>query len=292
MACVRAWQYDPSGEPIRNVHAGGWRGKLVLRYERRVKRTVLAERRHLGPILVQRPFYPEGEEICHGIVLHPPGGIVGGDELELEASVLPDAAVLLTTPGATKWYRSAGLHARQRLKFEVMSGASLEWLPQPTIAFDRALGRAETEIALDATGRYIGWELLCLGRTAAGERFREGRMQMSVKVLRSGEPLWLERACIDGGSRLLDSPVGLAGQPVTGTLLAASPAVDAVLVKACRVVQPSAGRSAVTRLPGLIVARYLGAEAEPGHDYFVRLWRVLRPALLGRTAEPPRIWRT
>jgi urease accessory protein len=274
------------------VHAGGWRGQLALRYERRAKRTVLAERRHRGPILVQKPFYPEGEDICHSIVLHPPGGIVGGDELELDACLLPGASVLLTTPGATKWYRSAGAHARQRLTFEVMSEASLEWLPQPAIVFDRALGRAETEIALHATARYIGWELLCLGRTAAGECFRAGRMHTSLNVQRSGEPLWLEQACIDGGSRVLDSPVGLAGQPVTGTLIGVAPGIEASLVTACRAVQPSSGRGAVTRLPGLILARYLGAESEPGHDYFVRLWQVLRPALLGRTAEAPRIWRT
>ena len=263
-----------------------------MRYERSAQRTVLAARQHVGPILVQKPLYPEGDDICHGIVLHPPGGIVGGDQIELEASVQPGASVLLTTPGATKWYRSAGQYACQRLRFQIEDGAALEWLPQAAIVFDRALGRAETEVAVDGSGCYIGWELLCLGRTAAGERFREGRMQTSLKLQRSGKPVWLEQACIDGGSRLLDSPVGLAGQPVTGTLLAASPAVDASLVTACRAVQPSAGRGAVTRLPGLIVARYLGAESEPGHDYFARLWRVLRPALLGRTAEPPRIWRT
>lgn len=292
MACARAWRYDRRGERIRNVHAGQWRGQLALQYERRAERTVLARRRHSGPILVQKSFYPEGDAICHGIVLHPPGGIVGGDQLELDVSLAPGASVLLTTPGATKWYRSAGQQARQSVQFNVGQDAALEWLPQAGIAFDRALGRSETEVTVDERGCYIGWDLLCLGRSAAGERFREGRMATSMRVLRAGVPLWLERASIDGGSRLLDSPVGLAGQPVSGTLVAVSTAITPALIAVCRAVQPTAGRGAVTRLPGLIVARYLGERADAGHDYFVRLWQVLRPVLLGCAAEAPRIWRT
>ena len=274
------------------MRSQGWRGKLGLRYERRGARTVLAQRQHSGPLLVQKPFYPEGERVCHGIVLHPPGGVVGGDELELEVTVDADANALLTTPGATKWYRSAGAQARQSMRFRVQCGASLEWLPQPAIAFDRVLGRADSEVVVDESGCYIGWEILCLGRTAAGEQMRSGRLLTSMRIMRAAEPLWLEHASIEGGSRLLVSPVGLAGQPINGTLLAVSREIGPVLLGACRAVQPVAGRTGVTCLPGLIIARYLGDHAEAAHDYFVRLWRVLRPALLGWEAQPPRIWRT
>jgi len=274
------------------VRSHGWRGQLALRYERRGARTVLAQRQHVGPLLVQKPFYPEGERVCHGIVLHPPGGIVGGDELGLDVTVDSEANALLTTPGATKWYRSAGAQALQSLRFHVQSGASLEWLPQPTIVFDHVLGCAESEIVIDESGCYIGWELLCLGRTAAGEKMRAGRMLTSMRVMRAGKPLWLEHALIDGGSRLLDSPTGLGGQPISGTLLAVACEIGPELVSACRAVRPVAGRAGVTRLPGLIVARYLGDQAEAAHDYFVHLWQVLRPALLGWEAISPRIWRT
>lgn len=263
-----------------------------MRYERREDRSVLAERRHRGPILVQKPLYPEGEDVCHGIVLHPPGGLVGGDVLELDVDLAPDAHALLTTPGAAKWYRSSGAQARQSLRFAVGRDAALEWLPQPAIVFDHAAGCAEAEIAVHASGCYIGWELLCLGRTASNERFLHGSMNMTTRITRDDQPLWIERASIAGGSTLLSSPVGLAGEPVTGTLVAVSSRVDAALVAACRGVTPAAGRGGITRLPGLLLARYLGGRAEAGHDYFVRLWRVLRPALLGRAAEPPRIWRT
>ena len=272
--------------------ATGWRAELALRYERRGTRTVLAARRHAGPMLVQKAFYPEGEDVCHGIVLHPPGGIVGGDQLTLDVAVGPQARALLTTPGATKWYRSAGAEARLSVRFHVAPGAALEWLPQPTIAFDRMLGRSDCAIEVDEEGCYIGWELLCLGRTASGERLREGRFLTSTQVARAGVPLWIERAAIEGGSRLLDSPVGLDGHPISGTLVAVARRMPPDLIAACKAVRPGHGRCGVTRLPGLIVARYLGDRAEAAFGYFVDLWKILRPALLDRDAAPPRIWRT
>ena len=277
---------------MQSIERSGWRGELELRYERRSARTVLASRRHAGPVLVQKALYPEGDEVCHGIVLHPPGGIVGGDRLDVTASVGPNAAALLTTPGAGKWYRSAGPRAEQRLSFEIGPGAALEWLPQPTIVFNGARGRSGTHVDIDPGGSYIGWEVLCLGRTAAGERFDQGEMLTDMRVSRGGEPVWIERGRLEGGSRLLDSPVGMAGQPVHGTLVAVSSKVDVALVNDCRRQQPASGRGGITRLPGLVLARYLGDRADAAHEYFARLWHVLRPALLGRDAVLPRIWRT
>ena len=270
----------------------GWRAELALRYERRGARTVLAERRHAGPMLVQKAFYPEGEDVCHGIVVHPPGGIVGGDELALSVAVGAQAKALLTTPGASKWYRSAGTEARQSMRFTVAPGAALEWLPQPTIAFDRTVGRTTCEVEVDADGSYVGWELLCLGRTASGERLRAGRFLASTQIARAGVPLWIERAAIEGGSRLLASPLGLGGHPISGTLVAVSRRITPELTRACKQVPCDQGLAGVTRLPGLIVARYLGDRMEAAFGYFVRLWEILRPALLGCDAVPPRIWRT
>jgi urease accessory protein len=270
----------------------GWRAKLSLRYERRSERTVLAERRHAGPMLVQKALYPEGEQVCHGIVLHPPGGIVGGDELALNVAVGARASALLTTPGATKWYRSSGSEAHQSVRFHVARGGSLEWLPQPAIVFDGALGANACEISVDEDACYIGWDVWCLGRTASGERLRAGRMTTRTQIDCGSVPLFLERAAIEGGSRLLDSPVGLNGQPISGTLGAVVPRIESDVVTACRSIKPSYGHGGVTRLPRVIVARYLGDRAEAAFAYFVSLWEVLRPALLARVAASPRIWRT
>ena len=272
--------------------APGWRAELALRYQRRGARTVLAERRHRGPLLVQKAFYPEAELICHGVVLHPPGGIVGGDDLALDVTVDGEAHAVLTTPGATKWYRSAGAEARQCMRFDVGPGASLEWLPQPTIAFDGTFACNRSAIDVRCDGCYIGWEILCLGRIASGERLRTGRFVTTTQVNAGGTPLLIERGAIEGGSRLLASPIGFDGHPISGTLIAVSPSVDAGIVTVCRSVAPISGRHGVTRLPGLLITRYLGDRADHAFDYFVRVWQLLRPALLDRAATLPRIWRT
>src|SRR5712664_2890683 len=113
--------------------AEAWRAQLHLRFARAGNKTVLLERTSDGPLVVQKPLYPEGEAVCHAIVVHPPGGIAGGDELDLRVSAATGSHALLTTPGAGKWYRSAGPLARQSLQFDV--SGTLEWLPRETIVF-------------------------------------------------------------------------------------------------------------------------------------------------------------
>lgn len=266
-------------EPV----AQSWKAELGLAFECRAGRTVLAERRHDGPLVVQKPLYPEGGDVCHAIVVHPPAGMAGGDELALNARAASGAHALLTTPGAGKWYRSAGPWAAQNLRFEV--AGALEWLPQETIVFDGARAQLDTEIRLQGEARYLGWEILCLGRTGSGEKFGRGELRLSTRVLREGKLLWLERGRIDGGGALLDSPAGLQGQPVCATLVASGAGFD---LAACRAVE---GIS-MTQLPGVLVARYLGASSEQAKRLFAQLWAVLRPALFGRDARAPRIWST
>ncbi len=263
-----------------------WRAELALGFERREGRTVLAGRRHAGPLVVQKPFYPEGEEVCHAIVVHPPGGIAGGDELELHAHLDGRSHALLTTPGATKWYCSAGTRATQSVRFEVHG--ALEWLPQETIVFDGALAQTQCRVELAAGARYVGWEVLCLGRSGSGERFGRGRVRIATEIHREGKPLWLERGTIEGGGKLMTSPAGLAGHTVCGTLICCAQDLNASIVSDCRRIPGIAS----TLLPGVLVARYLGDSSEEAKRAFVRLWSILRPAVLGREAVEPRIWRT
>lgn len=274
----------------------GWHARLDLEFERRTvsdrQRSVLAARRHDGPLVVQKPLYPEGDEVCHIIVVHPPAGIAGGDHLELTARVGAGANALLTTPGAAKWYRSAGAWARQHIALNVEDAATLEWLPQETIVFDGAMAGMRTDVALSGSARFIGWEVLCLGRSGSGEKFARGRCSMLNRITRDGRPLWHERAAFDGGADLLSSPAGLGGRTVCATLLAAAPRVDELALPPLREVMPREGEAAITRMPGLLVARYLGDSSEAARDYFVALWMKLRPELAGREAVVPRIWRT
>jgi urease accessory protein len=267
-----------------------WKASLSLGFSFAEQRTTLGRKVHDGPLVVQKPLYPEGESICHAIVVHPPGGIAGGDELELDVEAGQGAAALLTTPGAAKWYRSAGPWARQTAAFRV--AGSLEWLPQETIVFDGALAQAQYDFDLSGDAALIGWDIVCLGRTGSGERYSRGSYRSATSVRRDGRLLWLERGRVEGGGRLLDSPAGLAGNPVYGTLFAASPHFEKRILEELREQAPASGRGAVTLLPGILLARYLGDSSEAARRYFIALWRVLRPALNGRAAIEPRIWQT
>jgi urease accessory protein len=273
------------------VHLQTWHAELELGFERRGERTVLASRRQDGPLAVQKPLYPEGDGVCHAIVLHPPGGIAGGDELEIAVRASDHAHALLTTPGAAKWYRTAGPWASQSLTIEAGEGARVEWLPQETIVFDGALASMKTEVRLAAGACYLGWEILCLGRSGSGEHFARGACRLEASLQRDERLLRIERGTIDGGSPLLESAAGLAGQTVCGTLLAAAGELQALLAP-CRELKPESGAGAVTLLPGVLVARYLGASSEAAKCYFTQLWRLLRPAVAGIEAREPRIWST
>lgn len=273
----------------------GWRAELELGFERRAEpsvRTVLARRRHDGPLVVQKPLYPEGDAVCHAIVVHPPAGIAGGDVLDCRVQLDAGAEVLLTTPGAGKWYRSAGPWAQQRLAFDAAAGACLEWLPQETIVFEGARAALEAEIRLAPGARYIGWEILCLGRTGSGERFARGECALRSRLRIGERSVWLEQGRIEAGSTLMGAGAGLGGHSVSGTLIAAGAPVDDALLAACRARAPATGRGAVTRLPEVFVARTLGDSSEAAKRYFTQLWALLRPQFTGRDAVEPRIWRT
>lgn len=276
-------------EALAEGMSARWRAELELVFERRAARTVLASRRHEGPLVVQKALYPEGEATCHAIVLHPPAGIAGGDQLSIRLEVGERAHALLTTPGAGKWYRSAGPWATQNLNFRVAADALLEWLPQETLLFDGARAGLHAEVHLQQGARYIGWEVLCLGRTGSGERFVHGECRLDSSIYLGPTLSWLERGGFVGDDALLRSPAGLAGFPVCGTMAAIGPVTDDLLA-ACRAVRVDGG--AVTRLPDLLLARYLGPSGGAARRYFSALWRVLRPAFGGRVAIDPRIWAT
>jgi len=269
-----------------------WRAQLSLDFERRGLRTVLAARRHDGPLVIQKTLYPEGDEVCHAIVVHPPGGMAGGDELRLDAGLSINAHALLTTPGAGKWYRSVGPPARQSIRFAVGSGACLEWLPQENIVFTGARAELRTVVQLSDDGSYIGWDITCLGRSGSGETFTTGSYRTRTLIERDNRPLWMENASLECGESSLQSPAVLAGRPVLGTFLAVSDKLDSTTLRRCRGVEPTTGDGAVTLLPGLLVARYLGGSSEAAKRYFAKLWHRVRPVVSGREAADPRIWQT
>ncbi len=268
-----------------------WHAELELGYGRFGDSTRPTQRRHKGPLRVQKHLYAEGPEVCQHIIVHPPGGIAGGDRLNLSASVDCDAWAQLTSPGAAKWYRAAG-PAFQQLELKVAAGGTLEWLPQETIVFSEAKAELTTRIDLEGNARLFYWDVVVLGRPASGERFDHGHFQAQLDISRDGKLLWHERQRIVGNDGLLDSPVGLGSKPVFATLIVTGE-IDAELMARCReLAEHSPVRGDLSQLPGLIIARCLAAEALHARAWLIELWKLLRPALLGREAVLPRIWST
>jgi urease accessory protein len=282
-----------SARELRPLETAGWRGRLALRFEPRVGRTVIAARSHHGPLLVQRPFYPERDGTCHVYVLHPPGGVVGGDELELVLDVPSGASALVTTPAATKLYRSAGPTCVVHNHLQVRSGGVLEWLPQETIAFGGSRAVVTTEVVLEPGARFLGWEVSCLGRPASGDAFESGRLDQRTELLLDGRPLLIDRLLTEGGGALQRGAWGWGGRSVYGCFVATCESSE--LTRRLREgVLPAANGElfAVTAVAGVTVCRYLGTSAAAARSCLSRAWSIAREILLDKPACAPRIWAT
>lgn len=296
MNTVCAVQIASPGIPELAAGTGkerSWRARLALRYAAVNGETRLVKREHVGPLTIQKALYPEGRKVCHSLILHPPSGIVGGDRLEIDLDLQPNAHALVTMPGATRWYKSAGEESAQKLDIHVAASGVLEWLPPETIIFNRANARMQTRIALESGARYTGWEILCLGRTASGETFADGLLRQHTAITIGGALAWDERLRLSGDAPLLGSAVGLGRAPVSATLLAAGVKVPAELLARCREISvQGTARAGVSAMDAVFVARYVGASSEQAREYFVALWHVLRPLMAGCEAVTPRIWNT
>ena len=279
--------------------AAGWQGHLQLDFSWRGARTIALDRHH-GPLRVLKRLYPEGEAVCHLVLVHPPGGIVGGDVLGLDATLAPGSHALITTPGATKFYRSSGPLAQQRVHAELAPGARLEWLPLESIAYNRCQAQNRLRFTLAPGAQMMGWDVLALGLAAAGQPFVEGCFDQQLAL----PGVWLEQGRIDGQDRLLlDSPLGLAGHPVLATLWLAEAPGQALgrdhsetLIDSARALiatsalPTTAGVSAPAE--SLLVLRALGHQVEPVMALLRQVWAAWRQIHWGLAACPPRVWRT
>jgi urease accessory protein len=297
----------------------GWQAELRLRFNGDIPRfqangdaarsiargrTRLVERSHRGPLVVQRPFHPEGDP-CHVYLVHPPGGVVGGDELRIDVQVDAGAHALITTPAATKFYRCDGRVASQTQEMRA-AGATLEWLPQESIFYRGAEARTATRIHLDAGTRFIGWEIACFGLPARGEPFDAGSLHLDLELWKPADiaplhaheaaresrdvPLFVDRLRLSGASRARGAAWGLAGQEAVGTLLA-TPTTTAQ-IDSIRELVAGFPFAAVSRVDGVLVLRALAPQAEAVRNLFIAAWQRLRPGTIGREATLPRIWST
>jgi len=272
-----------------------WLAELKLAFEFDGRRTILSERKHYGPLIIQKPFYPEGE-VCHIYLIHPPGGIVGGDELNLTVDVNKKAHALITTPAATKFYRGNDYEARQLQNITVQAGCKMEWLPQETIFFSGCEAKTKIIINLQGDAQFIGWEIICLGRPASKEIFKQGYCRQQIEVLRDNEPLLIERSLLQGGDELLDATWGMQGFTVLGTMIVTS--TDNIVLERVRdnIKEQNLDNSKIklsaTLINDVLICRALADQAEIARESFISIWKAVRLDVMQRTAVAPRIWFT
>ncbi len=271
-----------------------WQGHLSLDYRLTAQGGTTALDRHEGPLRVLQRLYPEGPAICHHVLVHPPGGIVGGDQLEIEANLAESTHALITTPGATRFYRSAGQPATQSLRARLAPGARLEWLPLETLVYDGALAENRLSFDLAAGAEMMGWDLLALGLPAADQAFQRGHYQQHLEI----PGRWLERGRIAADDALLlNSKLGLDGHKAMGTLwFAAGSALPRerreALIDAARAITSAHPVGVTAPEDGLIVLRMLGPRIEPVFQQVSEVWAQWRALAWGLADSRPRVWRT
>lgn len=266
--------------------SSSWRAHMAMNFIAGPQRTFV-KRQHTGPLGMQRAFYPEGD-VCHVYLLHPPGGVVGGDSLEIEAETTERAAGFVTTPGATKFYRSAGQIATFNQSLNI-HGGSLEWFPQENIYFDGASVRTHTQINITSGSRFMGWEIQVLGRQAGGYVFQEGHVDASLQLEIDHKPVLLDRLRVTG-TQSLQSRTGLRGHSVYGTQIFYP--FNAESIDSARKVAQSTVGFYMTAFDNCLIVRYLGDDSESARAGFSALWQFLRKQVNAREGIAPRIWST
>ena len=270
----------------------GWQGKTQLHYGVKEHQTQVLSAYSQSPFKVQRPFYPETKHICHSVLVHTAGGMVGGDRLSVDLSLQPKSHVLLTTAAAGKIYRSQGQVSSQQTQISLDSGAILEWFPQETILFDGAWYEQQIQVELGQDAIWCGMELFRFGRTARDEQFMTGKWRSRMEVWHQGQPIWLDRSVLSGETSQQLTTLG--GYSVMGTLVVVGDKFDqdaiALLRDTCFPTQSRNHRLGITGLPLGVLCRYLGHSTAEGRTYFLKIWENLRQIYAGCGICIPRVW--
>ena len=270
-----------------------WKATLDLSFANKKNKTILTGKKHSGPLMVQKPFYPETNGCCHIYLIHPPGGIVGGDSLSLNAHLEKDTHALITTPAATKFYRSTGIQASQCQTIDLEENAILEWLPQETVYFNETNAFSSTRININNSNQFFAWEIQCLGLPAQKDYFVAGKCRQKLEIWRNNRPILLETNRLIGGDKLLDSSWGLQGHKAIGTFVISdiNSTIDIDTVNNISLRFKNLSNSH-TSLNGLFIIRAMSAFAEVVKEFFAELWQILRPQVLQLESSTPRIWHT
>jgi urease accessory protein len=276
-----------------NKIASNWEGVLKLIYQYRHNSTQLVEAYSKAPFKIQRSFYPEGQEICHNTILHTAGGIVGGDRLSQHIHLHPNTHAVITTAAASKVYRSNGKQATQKIHIDVEKNAYCEWIPRENIIFNGAIYRQDLQVNLAENACWLGWEITRFGRTARGEQFLTGNWRSCTEVWQNNKPLWIDRQGLTAGETSINSPHGLKGQPLVGSLCWLGKPVSEDILKKVRNLwnsQDTNGEAGVTLLLSGLLCRYRGNSTQEVVNWFTAVWQLLRQNHGKSVTILPRVW--
>jgi urease accessory protein len=287
----------------------GWSADLHLKVVTGPNGSVPSIRRHSGPLRLQKMLYPEGPDVMHAILVHPPGGVVGGDSLDTTIQIEPNAHCLVTTPGAAKWYRSEQQPSLQNIRLEIAAEASLEWLPQENIVFNGALTQWQTSVHLAPNASAIGMEVTMLGRKARGETFSSGILSNQFSIhqkTNSSEDklLFTEQWRLNGNDQRLAAQQGLSDAPCFGQLWAvgSKTGLQAARQQLHDLLALDDGNEKIKNVQStwavtlirdqILLVRAQGVGPELVRGCLENAWKAIRLPLLNRVCIPPRIWST
>lgn len=273
----------------------GWLAELDIEYTRHQDRTV-AHFSHQGPLRLLKSLYPEGDAICHNVLVHPPSGLVGGDTLNIQIHVDAQAHALLTTPGASRFYRSERGLASQRVQARLGDGARLEWLPLETLAYNGCDGLNQAVFELAPTAELLAWDITALGLPHANLPFDTGQLQQHMEI----PGVWLERGLLRAtDERLMNGPLGLRGMRCMATLVWAC---GETIQRDRKEQALGIAQDALTHLPAdvyagvtaphgqVMVVRVIAPVVEPAQLVLRAVWSAWRQALWKVGDTLPRIW--
>lgn len=286
-------------QPEQHIAPQYWFARLEMGFVGQENRTILAHRKHHGPVRVQKMLWPEKTGVCHAIIVHPPAGIAGGDHLTFNMVAENAAHALVTTPGAGKWYKTNQKKAFQHIDITVKDSSIFEWLPQETMLFNGANAHSETKVILDTAASFIGWDMLVIGRQARHETFTDGAYQNQFQLYRNQKLLVTDRLSFVGNDRWLSSCLGIHGHAVMGSFWAVPPEkfrsnfyLDQHIDQIRELMMRMNINVTLSLLGDVVTARYLGDDVRQCHDAFAAIRAKLRRYWFDLDEEFPRIWRT
>ena len=290
--------FKANGFGMRTSHER-WDASLELSFSSRDGITRLIKKKHRGPLMVQKALYPEDKGICHAVILHPPSGVAGGDHLCVEIALDQDAQAVVTTPGATRWYKSNGCQASQSVNIGLARGAHLDYLPCENIVFDEVSALTNLTIHQDVGSSLMAWEMVQLGRVESGEMWRESNLSFNVRLILNERLVWADCSRIDSTSLSRDSTCGLHGHRIFGTMWISSSRLSREQSEELAAEMPwgptlRAGISYLDVSNGhsLVVMRALSHEAQDMREFFSSIWLRLRESACGLSPQALRWWRT